>query len=128
MWCGVVWCGVVWCGVVWCGVVWCGVVWCGVVVWCGGGVVCCVLLYVRACVYRKTQENETKRVTERDANVVITVWENTEMVRNIGVQFSKHGLLLGTIWSTTDQKTSENGLSSRRIVFTLPLGFTDVFG
>ena len=35
-----------------------------------------------------------------------------------------HGLLFfGTIWSTMDQKTSENGHFPRRIVFTLLLGF-----
>ena len=33
----------------------------------------------------------------------------------------------GTIWSTVDPKTSENGLLPRRNVFALPLGFTDVF-
>ena len=32
-----------------------------------------------------------------------------------------------TIWSTLDQKTSDNGLFSRRI-FELPLGFDVVFG
>ena len=34
----------------------------------------------------------------------------------------------GTIWPSMDQKRSKNGHFSERIVFTLPLGFTDVFG
>ena len=53
--------------------VWCVVVWCRVVV--------CVP--VCACV-QNTQENGTERVNKRGGNMVIIVWENTKIKRNIG--------------------------------------------
>ena len=60
--------------------------------------------------WRKRNRNTKK---EQAKNIVKAAWTNTEKVRNIEKQ-SKQGLLFGTIWSTMDRKTSENGQRWKR--------------
>ena len=86
-------------------------------VWCV--VVQCRVLCV--CVYRKTQENGTKRVNKRSGNEVIIVWEKTKMERNNGeCKITRTPFLAryGQLWTKTRPKTA---FFPRCIVVT-PLG------
>ena len=68
---------------------------------------------------------DNKTGSNHGHNVVRKCKKNT---RNIG-KISKHGLpFLARYGHPWTEKRSENGHFPRRIVFTFPLGFADVFG